>query len=139
MGTVVHFIDVGQGNMTLVRTASGKRILCDCNVTDENENPVLTCLRRALSGNSEIDIFVNSHRDADHMRGVKKVHQSFPIREIWDSGATGSTPDCTEYCDYMDLRRRVGYRVVQAGKYFDYGVTRLLTLNAANSQFAADP
>jgi competence protein ComEC len=74
MTTTVHLINVGQGNMTLVRAADGTTLLYDCNVTDENEQRVLSYLFNALGSGAPIDYFVNSHRDADHMRGVKKIH-----------------------------------------------------------------
>src|SRR5437870_1984918 len=104
MAVVVDFIDVGQGNMVLLQLSDGTVMLCDCNVTAENEERVLLYVAKQVSGNA-IDIFVNSHRDADHMRGVKRVHRAFPIRRIWDSGVTGGTPDSSEYREYMELRR----------------------------------
>ena len=41
MGTVVHFINVGQGNMSLIEASSGDYFMFDCNVTDNNEDDVL--------------------------------------------------------------------------------------------------
>ena len=37
----IHFIDVGQGNMILVKIPNSKIILVDCNITLENEESVL--------------------------------------------------------------------------------------------------
>ena len=33
MSTIVHFIDVGQGNMVLVECADGAKFVVDCKVT----------------------------------------------------------------------------------------------------------
>jgi beta-lactamase superfamily II metal-dependent hydrolase len=41
VSTFVHFIDVGQGNMTLLRLPNGEVILYDCNVTDEHGSLLL--------------------------------------------------------------------------------------------------
>lgn len=102
MATVVHFVDVGQGNMTLLQLDSGKVFLYDCNITDENQDAALGYLAKQIGWGAAIDVFICSHRDSDHMRGVKKVHEYFPIQHMWDSGATGTTPDSDEYRDYMD-------------------------------------
>ena len=68
----IHFINVGQGNMVLVQIPESKIIVCDCNITEDNEEEVLDYVYRQI-GNNPIDIFINTHRDADHMRGVKKL------------------------------------------------------------------
>lgn len=132
MSTFVHFIDVGQGNMTLLRLQNGETLLYDCNVTDENEDYVIGYLSRYLARGAAVGTFINSHRDADHMRGVNKVHRRFPIRHVWCSGVTGTSPDCAEYEEYMDLRRKVGYRDIEARKYWDKGSCRLRVLNSKN-------
>ena len=137
MSTVFHIIDVGQGNMILLLLADGTVMLYDCNVTDANANKVLEYLRKALPKPS-IDIFVNSHRDADHMRGVQRVHTVFPIKKVWDSGVTGDTPDSPEYRQYMQLRRNVGFREVEAMKRWDFGNTRLRIMNSKNDALDTD-
>jgi beta-lactamase superfamily II metal-dependent hydrolase len=72
MSTVIHFIDVGQGNMVLLEATNGKFYLCDCNVTNDNENLVLKYLGQAIGWGTPISAFICTHRDADHMRGIKK-------------------------------------------------------------------
>lgn len=139
MPTVLHFINVGQGNMTFIQADNGKRILYDCNVTNENEDRVLRYLGSLIEWSSKIDIFVNSHRDADHMRGIKKVHKYFPIQKIWDSGVTGGTTDSPEYKDYMDLRRRVGFLEVERLKKWTFGKTVLRVMNSKNDDLPDDP
>jgi len=113
MSTSADFIDVGQGNMTLLRLDDGKIFLYDCNVTDENEDAVLGYVAKQIGWGANIDVFVCSHRDADHMRGVKRVHKYFPIQHIWDSTSPGTTTDSAEYQQYMDLRRELGCTAVE--------------------------
>ena len=136
---VAHFIDVGQGNMVLLQLADGTTMLCDCNVTDENATRVLGYLGTVLPRQG-IDIFVNSHREADHMRGAKRVHESFPISTIWDSGVTGVTTDSMEYGEYMALRLRVPRCVPVARRtYYDFGTTRVRIMNSKNDDLPDDP
>ena len=139
MSTFVHFVDVGQGNMTLLRLPNGEVMLYDCNVTDDNARYVLGYLGKYLARGQSIDIFVNSHRDADHMRGVKRIHERFPIQHVWDSGVTGGTPDCTEYKEYMSLRREVGYTEIEPRKRWSKGAARLRVMNSKNDDLPDNP
>lgn len=100
-----HFINVGQGNMAVGIFPDGKILAYDCNITNENEAEVFAYLKKIMPKRS-IDVFVNSHRDADHMRGIKKLHAQYPIGALWDSGVSANT-STSEYADYMDFRRTV--------------------------------
>lgn len=139
MSTFVHFVDVGQGNMPLLRPPNGDTILYDCNVTDENASYVLGYLGKYLRRGDPIDVFANSHRDADHMRGIKRIHERFPVQHVWDSGATGGSPECTEYKEYMSLRRDVGFGELKPRTYWDMGITRLRVLNSKNDDLPDNP
>lgn len=97
MSTFVHFIDVGQGNMVLIQASSGENFLFDCNVTNDNERRVSNYLAEHLPRNSSIVAFVCSHRDADHIRGIEKVHAKYPIRAIWDNDFPSTTTTSPEY------------------------------------------
>jgi len=130
----VHFIDVGQGNMILVQIPNSKIILVDCNITLDNEEYVLKYVEDQI-GTSKIDIFINSHRDADHMRGIKKLNKKFGIKKIWDSGVPGTTTDSTEYREYMALKREIGVEV-EPKKYYDFGDCKLRIMNGKNKDFS---
>lgn len=138
MATVVHFIDVGQGNMTLLQLDNGTVFLYDCNITDENNDDVLDYVAAQIGEGAAIDVFVCSHRDADHMRGVARLHERFPIQHVWDNGVAGTTTDGTEYKEYMNLRRVVGFTEVQPCKRWNYGKTRLRVMNSKNDDLPDD-
>lgn len=109
----LHFIDVGLGNMTLLRFPNGTTWLYDCNITEDNEDAVFRYVKKAMNGRTRFQAFVCSHRDADHMRGVKKVHNKYPIGEIWDADVPGTTTDSAEYREYMELRRQLGGKTIE--------------------------
>ncbi len=100
-----HFLNVGQGNMAIGIFPDGKIMAYDCNITNDNEADVFAYLAKIMPKNS-IDVFVNSHRDADHMRGIKKLHEKYPITSLFDSGVSGNT-GTSDYEDYMDFRRSI--------------------------------
>ena len=134
MTTTVHFIDVGQGNMVLVQCASGTNFVVDCNVTEENKDRILGYVASQIGSGRQLHAFICTHRDADHMRGVRTLHDKFPIREVWDSGYPGTSTDTDEYKTYMQLRRDVGSRIIEKKKYNDYGRTRLRYLSAKDDR-----
>jgi beta-lactamase superfamily II metal-dependent hydrolase len=120
-----HLLDVGEGLMCLIVFPNNTTFLFDCNVTNDNEARILSYLGRHIPSrwdpNEEkylqwIDVFVNSHRDDDHYRGLSKVNNKYPIKSIWDSGQTGATTQSSDYQYYMRLRRAV------RGKYGENAV-----------------
>ncbi|SEP72143.1 hypothetical protein SAMN04488038_101287 [Solimonas aquatica] len=105
MGAELSFFSVDNGDMTLLVTDSGKRILIDCNIRDvTGDDPppdVLKQLKERLLNDSDgryyVDAFLLSHPDLDHCRGFaanfycgkpddfpKKSEKIF-IRELWSS------------------------------------------------------
>lgn len=111
----VYVVNVGQGNMAVAVFPDNYVIVYDCNITNDNEDSVFRYLSSFMPKNS-IDLFVNSHRDADHMRGVRKLHERYPITSIWDSDVSANT-GTPEYEQYMRLRREVVSHVVSSGNY----------------------
>ena len=133
MATEIHFVDVGQGNMVLIKTDNDKNFVFDCNIHTDNEARVLKYLEKVFGSNS-IYAFICSHRDSDHIRGIQRLHQKFPIKRIWDSGYPGTSTDTAEYHQYMALRRQVINRKIEKKTYDDYGSTRFRYLSAMDSR-----
>ena len=134
MATTVHFIDVEQGNMVLIQCSDGTNFMVDCNVTESNKNRVLRYVENQIGQRGRLRAFICTHRDADHMRGVRALHQKFPIQEIWDSDHPGTSTDSDEYKTYMQLRRDIGSKIIEKRTYHDYGWTRLRYLSAKDSR-----
>jgi competence protein ComEC len=126
----IHFIDVGIGNMTLLCFPNNTTYLYDCNVTEDNEDSVLAYLTGAMGARRHIDVFICSHRDADHMRGIGKVHERHPILQIRDPGVPGTTTDTPEYEEYMELRRQLPRSIVDARTFKDVGDVKVRYMNS---------
>ena len=129
----IHFLDVGCGNMTLLKFVNGHTYLYDCNVTSNNSTDVLSYLTQAMGQRTKIDTFICSHRDADHMRGIQYVHRCFPVGQIRDAGVPGTTTDTDEYKAYMALRRRLAGPVIRSKTLRMVGDAKLSFMNAARS------
>jgi competence protein ComEC len=134
MATEIHFVDVGQGNMVLIKADDGTRFVFDCNITQDNEFRVLNYVAKVFGKGNAIGAFICSHRDADHMRGVRKLHAQNPILQIWDTDAPGDNTYSTEYGEYMALRRDVKKVIIKRGMSQNYGTTRLLFMSDADKR-----
>ena len=134
MATTIHFIDVGQGNMVLVQCSDGTNFVVDCNITDANKDRVLSYVAKQIGDNGKLRAFICTHRDADHIRGVRTLHTRFPIGSVWDSAYPGSSTDSDEYQAYMQLRRDVGSKVIEKQTREDHGYTRLRYFSAKDDR-----
>ena len=75
----IYFLDVGQGDCTLIRTREGD-ILIDAG--PESAQDAL-CLRLKQLGVKEIALAVFTHPDEDHVGGADGVLTQIPVREVW--------------------------------------------------------
>jgi len=114
-----HLIDVGEGLMILITFPDKTTMLFDCNIIADEHDRIIQYLKENIpwrdtkNGRCQwIDIYVNSHRDADHYRGLRSIREEFEIRSIWDSGTTGEATESDEYNYYMRLRRELGDKTV---------------------------
>lgn len=91
------FLDVGQGDATLVRSPEGRTALIDAGRRDP------TALIRA-AGVERIDLLVATHPHADHIGGVEAVLAEFPVGAYMDNAQPHTT------ATYLDLMRTLRVR-----------------------------
>ena len=120
--------------MVLVQCSSGTNFVVDCNITDANKDRVFNYVAKQIGDNGKLHAFICTHRDADHMRGVRILHNRFSVGGVWDSGYPGTTTDSDEYKAYMQLRRDVGSKVIEKKTKNDYGYTRLRYFSAKDDR-----
>lgn len=126
----IHILDVGCGNMAILLNPDGTIVVLDCNITTGNSNDVLAYVKRILGNGTSIDVFINSHRDSDHIRGIGDLHAQNPIKAIWDTDVPGTTTDSPEYLSYMRLKRSIPSKVIEARKYYTFGDAKYRCMNA---------
>ncbi len=81
MATTITFFPVGNGGMTLVTLDGGRTILIDCNITGAADDPkdstrdvakdLRERLKRDKAGRPFVDVFLLTHPDQDHCRGIQ--------------------------------------------------------------------
>ncbi|MEM5497654.1 hypothetical protein WNY77_09645 [Paraglaciecola mesophila] len=144
MTATISFFPVGNGDMTLIQTDSGRNILIDCHIRSGDEHPdVINQLKEKLTRDSDerlfIDLLVWSHPDEDHCKGIDEhFHLGSPgdwsdkkdlifVNEIWSSPMVYRRADKNhKLCDdakalNREVKRRVKYfednKVCDVGNY----------------------
>lgn len=85
-GLTVHYIDVGQGDSTLLEF-EGFTMLIDTG--NWNSTEAVDYLKQ--QDIQDIDIVVGTHPDADHIGQLARVVGEFEVAEVWMSGNTSSS------------------------------------------------
>ncbi|MGP4061493.1 S-layer homology domain-containing protein [Halobacillus sp. H74] len=107
----VHFLDVGQGDSTLIESPSGKTILIDGGRKSAGEE-IVDYL--ASSGIDSIDIMVATHPDADHIGGLIDVLEQVDVKKVVDSGKSHTTDTYMEYLTLID-QKNIPFETPSAG------------------------
>ncbi|MFX3633711.1 MAG: ComEC/Rec2 family competence protein [Candidatus Pristimantibacillus sp.] len=107
----VHILDVGQGDAIYIRTPGGKRILIDGGGTLSFRKPGEEWKERSdpfevgrkvivpllmKRGVHEIDLLVISHLDSDHIRGLKAIMDTIPVKKILWNGSIKYVDDAED-------------------------------------------
>lgn len=116
-GLTAVFVDVGQGDATILLGPTGTALLYDAGPTGAGKGAVLTALRRLDV--KRLQYVIPSHYDADHVGGLDEVMERMPFASVWDRG-TRDQPTTAAYRDYV---RAAGSkrRTVAKGQVFDLG------------------
>lgn len=76
----VHFIDVGQGDASLIISPNGKTMLIDAGDNSKGREVVEYIKRQGVR---KIDVLIGTHPHADHIGGMDDVINSFEIGEFY--------------------------------------------------------
>lgn len=78
----VHFIDVGQGDSTLIQFPSPNPGVMLIDAGQASEGAGIVSYLKA-QGVKQVDWLVVTHPDPDHLGGVPKVLDSFPVKKVF--------------------------------------------------------
>ncbi|MFC2947695.1 helix-hairpin-helix domain-containing protein [Virgibacillus sediminis] len=110
--TEAHFIDVGQGDSTLVISPTGHTMLIDGGKRSAGDEVVAYLQEQGID---TIDLLVATHPDADHIGGLIDVLEQIQVNQVLDSG----TPHTTQtYMDYLTLieEKNIPFQVAWTGQ-----------------------
>jgi beta-lactamase superfamily II metal-dependent hydrolase len=92
----IAFIDVGQGDATLIRDGSGYDILVDGGRKSAGEELIDYIL---AVGVDDLEVILATHADSDHIGGLIKVLESedIPVESVYYNGYPGATLTWQEF------------------------------------------
>lgn len=110
------FVDVGQGDATLIRTPTGRWVVVDAGPADERwnagERVVLPLLRRL--GARRIEAMVLSHAHRDHVGGAAAITAALPVGVALEPGEAFVESTYHAWLETL-ASRGVRWRAVSAG------------------------
>lgn len=122
----VTFIDVGQGDSSLITTSGGVDILIDAGPKSAGIAVVSFLTDKGIT---ELEVIVISHNHADHLGGLVAVLQSpIVVGQILYNGSTCTTLICQEVWAEMG-KRGITPQPVRSGDAFTWGSVTSTVLN----------
>ncbi|MBI5078995.1 DNA internalization-related competence protein ComEC/Rec2 [Candidatus Saganbacteria bacterium] len=134
----VTFLDVGQGDSTLIEAPDGKKILIDgggmeggggagtgegegegIGMTDRvGKGIVLPFLHR--KGINRLDLVILTHPHADHLGGLNEVLEEIKVDQVLDNGQTYDSDAYRRFRSLIEANK-IKYSAAQAGQVIDFG------------------
>jgi competence protein ComEC len=111
----VNFINVGQGDSTLLITPNNKTILVDGGKRSAGDT-VLNYLNK--KGITSLDLVVATHPDADHIGGLIDVLEQVEVKKVLDSGQSHTSQTYLDYLSLID-EKNIPFQVAEAGEYIN--------------------
>jgi competence protein ComEC len=129
---IVTYLDVGQGDASVIELPDGRTMLMDTGKTGREPASFLK-----YRGRQRIDILVVSHAHPDHTGGLEYLTDRFHVREIWDNGRL-ILPDGLSHIPHRSLNRGdviegSGYRISVLHPYPEFYSAGGREYDAANN------
>ena len=122
----IHFLDVGQGDSTLIMLPDGTNIMVDTG--SPVAGPMLVENIKSL-GIDRIDHLILTHPHDDHIGGIFNILHAMEVRNFHDNSFNNHESNL--FHDYVQLVRKdqSGYHVIHAGNIMDFGAVKIEVLN----------
>ncbi|MDT2010507.1 ComEC/Rec2 family competence protein [Carnobacterium divergens] len=88
---IFRFLDIGQGDATLIQASDGTTILIDTGRYDDKEKRIIDYLNQYVGTGGKIDLLIFTHNDSDHIGNGDLVLKYFDVKEVWMNGHDATT------------------------------------------------
>lgn len=122
----VHFIDVGQGDATLLK-GPDFTILVDAGSHDQDD--VLPYLKSQKI--NEIDLLIGTHPHADHIGQFPQVLEYYQVHEVWLSGDLHTTQTFERALDAIE-KTDAKYKEPRANETYSFGSAQVQIIHPKN-------
>jgi competence protein ComEC len=139
----VDFLDVGQGDSSLVTFPRGEHWLIDCGGTvgrDPGGDVVTPVLERL--GVERLETVVLTHPDLDHVAGLPAIARGFELGSIWDNGQGADEGAHPAYAELLDIAAQKSVRVFRTREICGehrVGAASLEVLHPCHDRVGYDP
>lgn len=133
----VTFLDVGQGDATLVHCPDGTAVLVDAGGAGGSRFDIgRRVIEPAIwaTGVRRLHYLVVSHGDADHMNGATAIVRDIPPREVWE-GIPVPPHEPLRLLRQAVSGAGAGWRVVQRGDQLQAGEVKFVVHHPALGQW----
>ncbi|CAM4235656.1 ComEC/Rec2 family competence protein [Paenibacillus xylanexedens] len=137
---IVQFLDIGQGDSTLITTPEGKHILVDGGGTVSFGNTeqswktrrdpyevgakvVVPLLKKR--GIHQLDAVIVTHADQDHAGGLQAVLEQIPVKRFMFNGTTSGKDNFDKLLDTA-MERKIPLYAIQQGMSYKAGKETIL-------------
>lgn len=132
-GMEVHYIDVGQGDATLI-LCEGQSLLIDGG-DNTAEETVVEYLMNA--GVTELDYVLSTHPHADHCGGLDAVAETFPIGTVYTPCLTYDTVTFADFTQAV-TDHGIALTIPETGTTFSLGSAQCTLLGPDTSNLPED-
>ncbi len=123
----VYFLDVGEGESSLIITPEGKSILIDAGNVVTGFRVVEFLKKQKIS---TLDAVIITHPHPDHMSGIFAVASLINIKKKYDNGQPFENSQCPDIMRwYTEFFRKGDYNVLKRGESLQIGSVELKVLN----------
>ncbi|MFB4164063.1 MBL fold metallo-hydrolase [Alteribacillus sp. JSM 102045] len=122
-----HFLDVGQGDSTLVVSDTGAAMLIDGGQPDHGKE-IVRYLKNA--GIEKLEWVVATHPDIDHIGGLVEVLKKVEVENVLDSGREHNTKTYKKYRNIVK-EKNINFFVAEEGEMLNTNLAnRVKVLNS---------
>lgn len=119
----VHYIDVGQGDATLLQTPKGS-VLIDCSEKEYGDDIVAYL---SEMGVTELEYFIITHPDADHMGAAAYILENITVKNFVMNGQEKNTVFFSNALDVME-EKNISGTIVAPGDVLTVGALQMKIL-----------
>ncbi len=120
----VIFLDVGQGDATLIKTPEGQNILID---GGEDEQIIKRLGRELPWWDKKIDLMMLTHPHSDHVGGLVDVLKRYAVSKVLYTGASHSSPDYIAWLE-MIKEKKISLKIINHPQKIQLGENLVLEI-----------
>jgi competence protein ComEC len=132
----ISFLDVGQGDATLIQTPSGRNVLIDGGAYPSLLGDEIGA--KVPFWDRDIDLIIATHADEDHVAGLPPILERFDVKLLVTNGQSS---EAGSYQALMNAsaEKAVPVHAAQGGEVIDIGDGARLEILSPSVQLSQDP